>query len=223
MTKERKILVFLVVLLALFVGFLVIRTFSLNSLLISEQQYLADLKNKTVNQENLLTEPVISLTSPSLGQATAPITLVTFSSFDCPYCAQMFRDLTKLVEQYPDQVRIVWKDFVNLSDQRPLKAAMAARCAQSQNKFWEFASQLMASQADLGDSLFSSIAQQLNLDSSKFSICLANQETLTLVNNDFNEGLALQIDATPYSFIGSQRSSGALTFEQLQTIVENYQ
>ncbi|MBU1036825.1 DsbA family protein [Patescibacteria group bacterium] len=218
MTKERKILILLLVLLIFFVAALVIRLITTNLAIKSEQEYLLRLNQQAAN-ENTLSVPISRVSDPLKGKKEAIVNIVEFASFTCSYCAEMSEILNELSNKFPDKVKVTWKDFVDLSGQTALRAAVAARCAQAQGKFWEFHDALFTNQANLNDNFYLATAQSLSLDQSKFQNCFENQQTLGLVQDNFNEGLALEIDGTPYLFIDDQRFSGLTSYEELETII----
>lgn len=218
MTKEKRILMAFTILLLLFVGFLVFKTYSYNQAIKSQKEYLSQLNN-SAKEQNTLTEPVITPADPQLGAKDAPITIVMFSSFTCPHCSAMVSVLDDLMTNYPKKVRLIWKDFVDLKSDRELKPSLAARCAQEQGKFWEYYRQLMSNQISLSQELFQTKAQETGLDLTEFNQCYNNQETLVLIYNDFQEGVALNVDATPYFFINNQRYSGTISYENLEKLI----
>lgn len=157
---------------------------------------------------------------PARGYNQAETVVVTFEDFTCAYCAQMSNTLSELVNRYPKKIRVVWKDFVGNLEQTGLRSAVAARCAQSQGKFWEYHDFLFANQTSLSDAFYKQIAGDLGLDEARFNSCFDNQETLPLVQQSFNEGLALGVDATPYVFINAERFSGLVSYEQLEQLIQ---
>jgi protein-disulfide isomerase len=172
--------------------------------------------------ENLpqLTEPSVSFLDPQKGAEDARVTLVEFGDFACAPCAELHTTLGRLFNAHPEDLRIVWKDFPNESlHPEALKAALAARCAQSQGAFWAYADELFARTYLLGPATYRDIAQEIGLSITTFDRCLSSQDELPKVQKTFEEGLALDLSATPTIFVGTQRSVGALSFEALERIV----
>lgn len=185
--------------------------------------------------------PVGTSVSPLRGDPTAPITIFEFGDFLCVPCAEVAPVLDKVLEQYPGQVRLIWKDLPNTA-RHPLaqKAAEAARCAAEQGKFWEYHDALLK-QTSQGRSLTEegliSTAQTIGLTMGDFTPppergaeesavggfteCLASGRTKDLVDRDTNEAILLRVDATPYFFIDTERFSGAIPETQLKEIIEN--
>ncbi len=220
MTNEKRILYILLILLVLFVGILVLRLTLTNLAIKDHEQYLTGLQGGA--EESQLSEPIIRPTDPFIGANKPEITIVAFENFTCFYCAQERAIFKELLEKYPDKVKIIWKDFVSTLDQKGFRASIAARCAQSQGRFWEFHDAIFANQTSLSDSYYKEIAVNLGLDQNRFTKCFEDQETLAMVTGSFNEGLALGVDATPYLFINNQRVSGFTSFVELEEAIHNY-
>lgn len=152
----------------------------------------------------------------------AKLTIVQFSDFTCPYCAQMAGLLKVWVEQNKDRVSLVWKDFLLLENDQALPAAKAAQCASLQGKFWEYHDRLFAAQSNLGDFLYESTANDLKLDIPKFLTCLSGNETLPLIKRNITEGQSVGLDGTPYYIINGRVHSGILTEEDLNNLLAGY-
>ncbi|MFZ2681550.1 MAG: thioredoxin domain-containing protein [Patescibacteria group bacterium] len=169
-----------------------------------------------------LDAPTVTIVDPSLGPKDAPITVVNFGDYQCQNCADLEQSLVALRSQYPEALKIVWKDMPNTSQHsEALNAAVAAQCAGEQKQFWEYHTLLMANQASLGAELYTQIAAELDLKSGPFTRCLENQATLPLVQRGFEEGLALGITATPTLFINRERYTGAMTTSELKRLLDD--
>ena len=143
---------------------------------------------------------------PSLGQATAPITIIEFSDYQCPYCGQFFRNtLPLLVAEYvkTGRVRLVYHDFP-LSSLHPnaLKAAEAARCAGDQRRYWEYHDALFQNQTSLEETDLVRRALTLKLDTTAFNRCLNSGQYSNAIKQSLAEGERFGIDGTPLFFIG---------------------
>jgi protein-disulfide isomerase len=149
------------------------------------------------------------------------VTLVAYEDFQCETCATLEPVLKTLRTNYGTSLRVVWKDMPNASAHpESIPAAVAARCAGKQNKFWEFHDALMADQDLLGETLYTQIAGELKLRANAFSQCVKNQDTLPLVERGYTEGLALHVTATPTIFLNGQRYSGALTLAEISRAID---
>jgi len=236
LNQNQKINLFITILLA--VSFLIVLvylnsvfeiTYKINNFI--TQYRIAKLLGETDNTAKTATNPleefpnkkisIYAANSPALGPAEAKITIVEFSDFSCSACALMREPLKQVQALYGDQVRIVWKDFpITAAHPFSQKAAEAARCADKENKFWPYHDLLFANQDELSDEIFSTLAKELGLNLKKFDACFKNSETDWLVKQDFNEGIRLGVDGTPYLFINSQRIPNAASLEQLKEAID---
>lgn len=168
-----------------------------------------------------LEAPTVTFVNPSRGPADARVTVVTFGDFQCDACKTLAANLETVMRSFPDDVRIVWKDMPN-EEAHPLatKAAIAAHCADRQGKFWEFHDALFERQSYLSEEEFVTIASDVGLDAGSFSRCTENNDTLAIVRKDFEEGQALNILATPTTFIGTDSYAGALEVEELTGLIQ---
>lgn len=167
-----------------------------------------------------LSEPTVTFVNPSKGAETATVTVVEFGDFQCAACATLADSLDVLVKTYPDDVRVVWKDMPNESaHELATPSAIAAHCADRQGKFWEYHDALFERQSYLSESLFTQIAQDIELDVEKFQTCYDERDTLPIVKKDYEEGLALGITSTPTIYIGDQMLVGAVSTQDLVDLV----
>ena len=155
---------------------------------------------------------------PFLGDDNAPVTIVEFSDFQCPYCSR-FRDQTfdLIKENYIDtgKVRFVYRDFP-LSSIHPMaqKAAEASECADEQDKFWEYHDKLFAGQSSFSVDSFKQWAKDLGLDATKFNSCLDSGKYTNEVKSDLADATASGGSGTPYFLIGNTQLSGAYPFDE---------
>jgi len=162
---------------------------------------------------------------PFLGDKKAPVTIVEFSDFQCPYCAR-FRQQTfdQIKQEYIDtgKVRFVYRDFP-LSSIHPMaqKAAEAAECADEQDKFWEYHDGIFANQASLSIDNMKKWAKDLGLDSSKFNSCLDSEKYANEVRNDLSDATKTGGQGTPYFLVGNTQLSGAYPFDAFQQAIES--
>jgi protein-disulfide isomerase len=154
-----------------------------------------------------------------LGPANAPITLVEFADYECPYCQKVAADVRKLVADLGDKISFTYKDFPLSMHARAEKAAEATRCASKQGKYWEFHDELFRSK-ELDVDQLKAQARALKLDSADFDKCLDSGEESNVVERDRNEGTRLGISGTPAFFINGHFMSGALDYAALRQIVE---
>lgn len=154
-----------------------------------------------------------------LGPKSAKVVLVEFADYECPYCQRVAPDVKKLKEEYGDRIAFTYKDFPLPNHSRAEKAAEAARCANKQNKFWEFHDELFHSK-ELDVDQLKAQARALQLDSMQFDKCLDSGEQATAVAKDKKEGLRLGISGTPSFFVNGHYLSGALDYAGLREVIE---
>jgi protein-disulfide isomerase len=170
---------------------------------------------------------------PSWGPADAPVTVIEFSDFQCPFCSRFWNQtLPQIKQEYQDKVRFVYRDFP-LSSIHPWaeKAAEAAECADDQDKFWEYHDLIFANQAALGQQLntegldgvlatFKSYAADLGLDTAPFNDCLDSGKYTSEVQKDLQDGQSYGVTGTPAFFINGQLVSGAQPFANFKTVID---
>lgn len=157
---------------------------------------------------------------PSLGDPDAPVVVVEFSDFECPFCGRFRQDtLDQIMDNYGDDILLVYRDFpLSSIHPRAQKSAEAAECADDQNAFWDYHDLLFANQSALDDASLISYAEQLDLDVDQFTTCLTSGEKTDEVLADFNDGRSYGVTGTPTFFINGVRVVGAqpyLSFEQV--------
>lgn len=156
-----------------------------------------------------------------LGDFNAPITLVEFSDFECPFCERHYPTLKKILNDYKGKVRLVYKHFPLSFHPNAQKAAEASECADEQGKFWEYHDKLFENQPN-GYSLekFKQWAKDLGLNTSKFNECLDSGKYAQKVQADYQEGIQKGVQGTPATFVNGQLVSGALPYEVFKQIID---
>lgn len=156
------------------------------------------------------------------GNFDAPITLVEFSDFECPFCERHYPTLNKILNDYSGKVRLVYKHFPLGFHPNAQKAAEASECADEQGKFWEYHDKLFEN-LDTGYSTenFKKWAKDLGLNSGKFNDCLDSGKFAQKVQNDYQEGIGKGVNGTPATFINGQLVSGALPYEAFKQIIDS--
>jgi protein-disulfide isomerase len=160
--------------------------------------------------------------SPSLGPADAPITIVEFSDFQCPYCGRFYQQTYKpLLDAYPGKIRFVYR-HLQLTSIHPnaMPAAEAAMCANEQGKFWEFHDALFADQASLGQDFYLQIAQNLGLDMTAFQDCLTTEKYSAEIQKDSDFALNLGVNSTPTFFINGLAVVGAQPIDVFKQVID---
>ncbi len=169
-----------------------------------------------------ITAPTVSVADPITGPDDAAVTLVLFGDYQCEACTEAEESVTAVANDYPNDVRVIWKDMPNTeSHPEALNAAVAARCAGKQDQFFAYNAYLFANQSSLGEELYTSIAEQLGLKTRAFASCLANQDTLPLVQKSFEEALALRVTVTPTLYINGERYAGSMSESDIRSTVRS--
>lgn len=146
---------------------------------------------------------------PSAGPANAPVTIVEFSDFQCPFCKRVEPTLEQVRQKYGDKVRLVYMDYPLPMHNHALDAAKAARCAGEQGKFWPFHDALFADQSKESPADLKATAKNLGLNTSAFEKCFDQAKSEAGVRKDMEQGRALGIDGTPAFFINGRMLVGA--------------
>jgi len=154
-----------------------------------------------------------------IGPKGAPVLLVEFADYECPYCQRVAPDITKLLDQFGDKIAFAYKDFPLPMHQHAEKAAEATRCAGKQGKFWQFHDDLFRSK-ELDVEQLKTQARSLGLDVTAFNQCLDSGEEAATVAQDRAEGLKLGLTGTPSFFVNGHYFSGALDYAALRLIVD---
>lgn len=161
---------------------------------------------------------------PFLGNPDAPVVMVEFSDFQCPFCARFWsQTLPEIKEKYikTGKVRFVYRDFpISSIHSNAQKASEAGECADEQGKFWEYHDLIFSRQAQMSVANYKRWAAELKLDTARFNACLDSGTYADEVAKDFADGQAAGVSGTPTFFINGQRLVGALPFEQFKTMLD---
>ena len=159
---------------------------------------------------------------PSKGPAAAPVTIVEFSDFECPYCSGLFPTLKRVEETYKDKIRIVYRQFpLNNLHPHAQKAAEASLCANDQNKFWQLHDAMFIDQKNLTVEDLKAKAAKLSLDSSAFATCLDSGKHANVVRDSVNEASKLGIDGTPAMFINGRYLGGNQPYDAIAKVIDD--
>jgi predicted DsbA family dithiol-disulfide isomerase len=187
------------------------------------QAFVAGLDEK-YGVERLLEPPRIDVAHegfPAKGPQDAPVTIVEFSDFECPYCSRVLPTLEQVVANYEDSVRVVFRQFpLNSIHARAQKAAEASLCADDQGKFWEMHDAMFARQKELAVPNLKEMAAELSLDAEDFASCLDGSKYAEQVAADLEAGQAAGVSGTPAMFINGRFVNGAVPYEALAAIVD---
>lgn len=194
-------------------------------------------KNQIAAQPNTPPIKISADDDPTIGDKDAPITIIEFSDFQCPFCARFQAETLPLIlEQYVDtgKVKFVFRDFpIQSSHPNAMPAAVASECADEQNKFWQYHDMLFENQGTWSRTdftsaitIFKEYATELELNQEQFNTCLDSGKYVNEINKDLTDGRNYEITGTPGFFIGNEnigfvKVNGAQPFEVFRGIIES--
>jgi protein-disulfide isomerase len=155
------------------------------------------------------------------GPASAPVTIVEFSDFECGFCQKAEPIIERVLETYGDKVRLVYRDYPLPNHTLAPKAAEATHCAQLQGKYWEMHGALFADQSKLGIGDLKAHAAALGLEQAAFDACLDSGQTQATVLASLKAGAELGVSGTPAFFINGRLVSGAQPFERFKELIDH--
>ncbi len=165
--------------------------------------------------------PIISNFDPYLGNFEAPIRIIVYSDFACPYCYKQEAIISKVLDKYDGQLRFIWKDYPDFDkDSISFKSSLAARCAQDQDRFWEFHDGLFTHSLSLNEKYLYELAQELNLDMKDFKDCYSNKKSEALVLSNIEEANAIGVIGVPDVYINDKEFIGSVSEEDFSLIID---
>jgi len=174
---------------------------------------------------NIEWEPMretVEAIGPQLGARGAPVTIIEFSDFQCPFCRRLAPVLRELARRYPTQVRLVFRNMPLTTIHRAAeRAAKAGACAAEQGKFWEMHDLMFAEQSSLSPEALKEKALRLKLDAKAFDRCLDSDSTLKSVQIDLAAAERLGLTSTPSSFINGRFVAGSLPLYRWQEVIND--
>jgi protein-disulfide isomerase len=162
----------------------------------------------------------VEAVGPSKGPADAPVTIVEFSDFECPFCSRVNPTLDQVRETYGDKVRIVFRQFPLRIHANAPKAAEASLCADDQGKFWEMHDLMFEEQQQLTVPQLKAKAARLELDTATFDECLDSGKYQSQVQADLAAGTEAGVSGTPAMFINGRLVSGAVPFADVAEVID---
>jgi len=169
--------------------------------------------------EPLRTE--VAAVGPAKGPATAPVTIVEFSDFQCPFCARLIPTLDQVTSKYGDKVRLVFRQFPLAMHAEAQKAAEASLCANDQGKFWEFHDAMFKNQQALAVDQLKAKAVEMGMNAEQFNSCLDGSKHAAQVKKDFEEGSKAGVSGTPAMFVNGRFISGAVPFPEIAKVIDD--
>jgi len=191
------------------------------------QQARQDYTKRLREQANV----VVQLSAPRVnvaldpararGSADAPITIVEFSDYQCPYCHQVEPTIEAVLAKYGDKVRFAYRDFpLRAIHEHAELAAEASRCALEQGKFWEYHDQLFKA-TNLDKESLVQYARNANVDQQKFESCLTSEKYKAGIDKDIEDGRKAGVSGTPAFFINGISTSGAQQQDAFTRIIDD--
>lgn len=172
-------------------------------------------------QKNFRRYDVPTDDDPALGPANAPITIIEFSDYQCPYCEQWHQQVfTQMRQNYGDKIRFVYRDFPLSFHPQATPAAEAANCANEQGAFWDFHDKLFSGQLELGEQAFVQYAKDLGLDMARFNECVSSRRYASEVQSDFDFAANLGVQSTPTFFINGIPLVGAQPYATFKQVID---
>lgn len=194
---------------------------------------LASLTAGSSSQSTVATLPVVNRSvnpqletkdDPSLGPTTAPVVVVMFIDFQCPYCRQMFSTFREVAVAYSNRVRFILRDFpVTQLHEQAQASSEAAACVYTlggNERFWSYHDKLYLNQDELGPDLYRTLAVQVGVDEAAYTRCVESRQTQAEVDADFLDGVALGVTGTPTFFFNGYRVQGVIPKESFTKVLD---
>jgi protein-disulfide isomerase len=188
-----------------------------------QADYVKQLRQK-YGVKTMLEPPRVDVSvddDPSRGPANAPVTIVEFSDFQCPFCSRAETVVDDVMKKYDGKVRLVYRDYPLSFHPNAENAAMASECAQEQGKYWEMHRAMFANQSKLAAADLVDTAAGLGMDKDKFKTCLDSGKFRTEVQKDFQDGQKYGVSGTPTFFINGVMIVGARDLDSFAQIIDH--
>jgi protein-disulfide isomerase len=188
------------------------------------KRYFDDLKAKN-SVKIMLTAPEeprvnVAATGPSKGPANAPVTIVEFSDFQCPFCGRAKGTVDEVMAAYAGKVRLVFRDYPLPFHDKAEKAAEAGACANEQGKFWQMHDYMFTHQETLDVASLKKAARENGIDGTKFDACLDGGKFASQIKANVDAGQAAGVQGTPHFFINGRQLSGAQPIERFKEVID---
>ena len=160
--------------------------------------------------------------APVIGPKNAPVTIVVFSDFQCPFCSRVEPTLLQIRSEYKDKVRIAWKNQPLPFHPNAMPAAEAAMAAYAQgnDKFWEMHDKLFANQGQLSPAFYDQVAKEIGLNMDKFHASIEAHKDQATIQADMSAGAAVGAGGTPTFFVNGRKLVGAMPFESFKQLID---
>lgn len=162
--------------------------------------------------------PVVTEDDYIRGNPSAPITIVEYSDFECPFCRNFHPTVQRAMEEYGDQIRWVYRHFpLTRIHPEAVPAAEASECVGEQkgsDGFWQFADVMFANQERLGSEFYREVAGQIGVNLAQYDTCVSSRKYKEKVENQQAEGVRLGVTGTPGSFVNDVNVKGAIPYDE---------
>ncbi len=189
----------------------------------AREAFLDKLKAKT--PVRIMLEPprqsVSAAGAPSRGPANAPIEMIEFADFQCPFCLAAAPTVQRVLDTYGDRIRFVYRNYPLPSHPNARPAAEAAQCANEQGKFWAYHDKLFADPGKLEDAQLKEAAASLGLDAARFNRCVDQHAYKSVVDADTQAANEVGVTGTPAFFINGRLLSGAQPYDAFKRVIED--
>ncbi|MBD3259335.1 thioredoxin domain-containing protein [Candidatus Woesearchaeota archaeon] len=170
---------------------------------------------------DVIVSPEVEEHDPRIGPEDAAVTIIEFGCFDCEFSAKAEPIIKKILDQYKDRIRFVYKDFPLETHPIAKEKSIAAACANEQGRFWEYHNLLYEKREETKtDSSLLQLAEQLDLDTEQFNECFEEQKYMETINQDCDSGARAGLEGTPTFFINDRKIVGPKPFKAFQKIID---
>jgi protein-disulfide isomerase len=168
------------------------------------------------------TTPQVTTDDHVRGPAGAPVTILEYGDFECPYCRAAFRDVRRLSDEFPAQIRFVFRNFpIPQLHPHAEQAAEAAEAAAAQGRYWEMHDVLLQPYSRLDIDSLVTYAEVIGLEIARFRRDLTDRAYAARIEGDIAEGMRNGVNATPKFYVNGQRVDGKVPLENLVTLAES--
>jgi len=220
-----SVLIIIGLVFVVFVGYYMVQIKQGNADVVLDQlnedaQFTAIMQQDDSRAPNTLDiAPFIRTHNPTFGNTEAPLTIVMFIDFECPFCQQAYPTMRQVMDEYGSAVQVRFKHFPLASiHPNATRAAVATTCAQEQGAFWEYYDLIFENKL-LNNVALSSYAQTLELDMPQFDTCLRTERYMAQIEEDFADGRALSVRGTPTYFLNNQKIEGVVNADQWRALI----
>ena len=167
--------------------------------------YLKSSKKKMIQAIDVTIRHDIQIeNSPFKGRPDAPVTIIEYTDFECPYCARLQSMFDELLRAYPNEIKIVYKNYPLSSHRYSAKAARIAMAAHAEGKFWPVHNRIFENYRRLNDNLLNQIRAEFGFDTPKFEAMMDSSEVTAKILSDINQGKNIGVKGTPTVFINGE-------------------